>query len=104
MRSVVGRFLEHPRVYYFENGGTPEVYLGSADMMQRNMFNRVEVCFPIENKKLRSRIVQDLEWYLRDNSQAWLLMPDGIYVRAESGGEEPFSAQQALLESLAETT
>jgi len=103
VRSVVGRFLEHPRVYYFENGGTPEVYLGSADMMQRNMFNRVEVCFPIENKKLRSRIVKDLDWYLRDNTQAWLLTADGTYVRAEGGDAEPFSAQEALLDSLAET-
>ena len=102
VRSVIGRFLEHPRVYYFANDGNPEVYGASADWMERNLFHRVETCFPIEAKKLRERVVDDLELYLRDNTQAWLLQPDGSYVLATPGKEEPVSAQQALLESLAE--
>jgi polyphosphate kinase len=102
VRSIIGRFLEHPRVYYFENGGEPEVYGSSADLMDRNLLHRVETCFPIENKRLRERVIHDLELYLRDNTQAWLLQSDGRYLRAEPGDEEPCSAQQALLEELAE--
>ncbi len=100
--SIIGRFLEHPRVYYFGNDGNPEVYGASADWMERNLFHRVETCFPIEAKKLRDRVIGDLELYLRDNTQAWLLQPDGSYVLAQPGEEEPVSAQQTLLENLAE--
>jgi len=102
VRSIIGRFLEHPRVYYFGNDGNPEVYGASADWMERNLFHRVETCFPIEAKKLRDRVIGDLELYLRDNTQAWLLQPDGSYVLAQPGEEEPVSAQQTLLENLAE--
>ncbi|KPV41170.1 polyphosphate kinase [Thiohalorhabdus denitrificans] len=103
VRSVVGRFLEHTRVYYFENGGSPELYGSSADWMERNFFRRVEVAFPIRDSRLRARLLRELDAYLRDNTQAWLLGSDGAYHRAEPGeGEAPFSAQQALLEDLAE--
>ncbi|MFP4561559.1 MAG: RNA degradosome polyphosphate kinase, partial [Thiohalorhabdus sp.] len=103
VRSVVGRFLEHTRVYYFENGGSPELYGSSADWMERNFFRRVEVAFPIRDPRLRARLLRELDAYLRDNTQAWLLHSDGAYRRAEPGeGEAPFSAQQALLEDLAE--
>ncbi len=103
VRSIVGRFLEHTRVYYFRNGGEEEVYCSSADWMERNMFRRVEVCFPIEAPKLRQRVIRELEYYLRDNTQAWRLDSEGRYHRLEPAeGEEPFSAQQALLEELAE--
>lgn len=81
VRSIVGRFLEHSRVFSFENGGEPEVYLASADLMDRNMFRRVEVCFPVQSKKLQTRIRGDLEFYLKDDSQAWLLQADGSYRR-----------------------
>ncbi len=103
VRSIIGRFLEHTRVFYFANGGEEEVYASSADWMERNMFSRVEVCFPLETKSIRDRVIQDLQWYLKDNSQAWLLAADGCYSLAPlQEGEEPFSAQLALLESLAE--
>jgi len=102
VRSIIGRFLEHPRVYYFDNDGNPEVFGASADWMERNLFHRVETCFPVEAKKLRDRVIGDLELYLRDNTQAWLLQPDGTYVLAKPGKDEPVSAQQVLLENLAE--
>jgi polyphosphate kinase len=103
VRSIIGRFLEHTRVFYFENAGEPEVFASSADWMGRNLFKRVETCFPIESKKLKERVIRNLEMYLKDNTQAWLLQQDGRYVRAERGEEEPFSAQQALLEEYAES-
>ncbi len=103
VRSIIGRFLEHPRVYYFGNDGNPEVFGASADWMERNLFHRVETCFPIEAKKLRDRVIGDLELYLRDNTQAWLLQPDGTYVLTRPGNDEPVSAQQTLLEALAES-
>ncbi len=80
--SIVGRFLEHARVYYFQNDGAPEVYLGSADLMERNLDRRVEVLFPIENPGLRDHIVRDiLSVLLADNVQARCLRPDGTYER-----------------------
>ncbi|MDZ7788781.1 MAG: polyphosphate kinase 1 [Halofilum sp. (in: g-proteobacteria)] len=104
VRSIVGRFLEHTRVYYFENGGQPQVWLASADWMERNFFRRVETCFPIENRRIRERLVRELESYLADNTQAWLLGPDGRYERAvPSDNEEPYSVQQALLAEAAES-
>ncbi|MDD5229111.1 MAG: polyphosphate kinase 1 [Methylococcales bacterium] len=98
VRSIVGRFLEHSRIYAFENDGSQEVYASSADLMNRNMFKRVEICFPIENKKLSQRIWRNLELYLSDNSQAWLLQADGSYIRtARSEGEPMIQAQTMLL-------
>jgi len=104
VRSIIGRFLEHSRVYWFENNGEPEVFCASADFMKRNMFRRVETCFPIEGKKLIERIRADLQLYLNDNTQAWLLQADGIYVRAGAKPEEtPVRAQAELLGQLAES-
>jgi polyphosphate kinase len=101
VRSIIGRFLEHARVYAFENGGNSEVYAASADLMNRNMFRRVEVCFPIEYKKLHIRIMHDLEVYLKDNAQAWLLLSDGSYQRIRpEEGEEVIQAQSVLLNEL----
>ncbi|MFX5453255.1 RNA degradosome polyphosphate kinase, partial [Acinetobacter baumannii] len=86
VRSIVGRFLEHTRVFYFENGGDPKVFCSSADWMDRNLFQRVETCFPINDPALRRRIIDDgLKVYLADNSQAWLLQSDGAWQRAEPG-------------------
>jgi len=80
--SIVGRFLEHARAYYFENGGDPQLYLGSADLMPRNLDRRVEVVFPVENPEIRNHIVNDiLEVQLADNVQARRLLPDGSYER-----------------------
>ncbi len=100
VRSIVGRFLEHTRVYYFSNNGDARIYCSSADWMDRNLFNRVEACFPIEDPVLKKRIYQQgLVNYLKDNQQAWLLQGDGTWVRAQlAEGEEPHNAQQTLLE------
>jgi polyphosphate kinase len=101
VRSIIGRFLEHARVYAFENDGNQEVFVSSADIMNRNMFRRVEACFPIENKKLHQRIRNDLALYLSDNSQAWQLQSDGRYVQLAPGeGQEEVRAQSELLHSL----
>ncbi|MCL7420929.1 MAG: polyphosphate kinase 1 [Methylobacter sp.] len=101
VRSIIGRFLEHGRVYAFENDGNWEVYASSADLMNRNMFRRVETCFPIENKRLHNRILHDLELYLRDNTQSWILQPDGSYQRyTKVENEEPVQAQAILLNEL----
>ena len=82
VRSIVGRFLEHSRIFYFENGGAPKVFLGSADWMPRNFFRRIEVVFPVEDPALRERIVtQILALQLADNTKASLLAPDGTYAR-----------------------
>ena len=104
VRSIIGRFLEHTRVFYFENQGSPEIWAGSADLMKRNLLRRVETCFPIESKKLRNRILDDLEIYLSDNSQAWILNADGRYHRVEKEDDAPsISAQTTLLEQMAKS-
>src|ERR1700677_1148978 len=83
VRSIVGRFLEHSRVYAFENGGEHEVYCASAAWRDRNMFRRLEVAFPVEAPELQARIAEDLKLYLADDTQAWILNSTGQYVRAE---------------------
>lgn len=98
VRSIIGRFLEHSRVYFFENGGHPEVYAASADFLPRNMFRRVEACFPIESKKLADRVRDDLEWCLKDDTQAWLLRADGTYTRPAPSHSAGIQAQKVLLE------
>ncbi|MCD0187453.1 polyphosphate kinase 1 [Acinetobacter sp. PW68] len=102
VRSIVGRFLEHTRVYYFSNNGNPRIYCSSADWMDRNLFNRVEACFPIEDPALKKRIYeQGLLTYMQDNQQAWLLQGDGSWVRVKAAdGEEPHNAQRILTESI----
>jgi polyphosphate kinase len=102
VRSIVGRFLEHSRVYYFHNAGDPEVFCASADWMERNFFRRIEVCFPIENKQHRERIVADLELYLADNVNAWHLRTEGSYVRVSADGTPLISAQAQLTQRMQE--
>jgi polyphosphate kinase len=102
VRSIVGRFLEHSRVYYFHNDGAPELYCASADWMERNFFRRIEVCFPIEENSLRERILEDLEVYLADNTQAWELQRDGSYRRATPNTQPAINAQATLLRKYAE--
>lgn len=100
VRSVVGRFLEHTRVFYFENGGSRDVYLASADWMDRNFFRRVEVCFPVLDPQLKQRVIDEgLVTYLHDNSSAWEMDPHGVYHRVPSG-ESAINAQDALLAKL----
>jgi polyphosphate kinase len=93
--SVVGRFLEHTRIYYFHNGGTEEILLGSADLMPRNLKGRVETLFPVEDERLKGDLRSDiLEHHLRDTAKCWELQPDGEYERIRPGEkEEPFDSQ-----------
>ncbi len=99
VRSIIGRFLEHTRIYYFHNDGKPRLYCASADWMQRNLFYRIETCFPIEEKRPRAKIIRfGLLNYLSDNTQAWLLQSDGSYRKAKPGNAKPKSAQQTLLD------
>jgi polyphosphate kinase len=101
VRSVVGRFLEHSRVFYFEAGGKKEVYLSSADWMDRNFFRRVETCFPILDKKLKTRVIDEgLKIYLQDNELAWLMDAEGRYAKHRAKGSARVSAQRELLERL----
>nr|WP_274520674.1 polyphosphate kinase 1 [Ectothiorhodospira variabilis] len=102
VRSVMGRFLEHSRVFYFKNGDTPEVFLSSADWMQRNFFRRVETAFPVDHPDLRERVLNEsLLAYVADNTQTWVLQSDGTYQRLKpTGNQKPRSAQQELLELL----
>jgi polyphosphate kinase len=105
VRSIIGRFLEHIRTFYFLNGGKPEVFCGSADWMDRNLLKRVEACFPIENPKLKERVIeQGLKLYLEDNAQAWLLDSEGNYTRVPppEDGSRLISAQQTLLKAWAD--
>ncbi|WP_082190301.1 polyphosphate kinase 1 [Frateuria defendens] len=99
VRSIVGRFLEHSRVYWFANDGQSDLYCASADWMERNLRRRIEVAFPILDPALAARVYEEtLANGLADNTQAWLLGADGRYTRARPGGASPHSAQQTLLE------
>ena len=97
--SVIGRFLEHSRIYYFHNGGRFQVYCGSADLMRRNLDRRVEVLFPVEDRVLKKHMRDEmLEIYLRDTVNAHELQPDGSYLRLRPAkGQAPFSAQDWFL-------
>lgn len=99
VRSIVGRYLEHTRVYYFYNNGESKLYCASADWMGRNLFSRIETCFPIEDKKLRKQILEDgLNNYLKDNRRAWELRADGSWIQCQpSHGKAVYIAQQQLL-------
>jgi polyphosphate kinase len=97
VRSIVGRFLEHSRIFSFANGGRPEVFCGSADWMQRNLVERCEVVFPVDDPALAARLREEiLGAYLKDNVKARLLQPDGVYVRAPKDGPA-FSSQDHLM-------
>jgi polyphosphate kinase len=101
VRSVIGRFLEHTRVFYFHNEGAEKVYLSSADWMGRNFFGRVEVCFPVLDAILRQRVIDEgLRPYLDDNTRAWVMGEDGQYSCQMPARSKPFGAQDLLLESL----
>ena len=102
VRSVVGRFLEHSRIYYFQNDDDPKVYCSSADWMDRNLFRRVEACFPILDEALKKQIISDgLLSYLTDNTDSWLLQSDGCYKKvSRTGRQKVRSVQAELLEKL----
>lgn len=103
VRSIVGRFLEHTRIFCFHNNGDPQLFCSSADWMERNFFRRVETCFPIDDKRLKQRILKEgLMTYLADNTQAWILQPDGSYKRCVPGNAKPRAAQDEILAELAD--
>ena len=96
--SIVGRFLEHSRIYYFRNGGQEEILLGSADLMPRNLGGRVETLFPVEDERLKRALRDEmLDLHLHDNVQSRRLMSDGGYVRLSPGEGEPVIDSQSLL-------
>ena len=100
VRSIVGRFLEHTRIFYFLNGGELLVLCSSADWMPRNLHHRVEACFPIEEKRPKDQVIKfGLSNYLSDNTQAWILQSDGSYKKARPGNQKPRNTQQQLLEN-----
>jgi polyphosphate kinase len=103
VRSIVGRFLEHSRVFFFLNGGKKDVWLSSADWMGRNLFRRVEVAFPVRERKLKERVIAEaIEVHLRDNVDAWIMDSDGRYTRRKprKGGKR-FQSQRVLMTGLA---
>jgi polyphosphate kinase len=98
IRSVIGRFLEHSRIFYFKNGGDEEFYISSADWMSRNLNRRVESMIPIYDPSLKSQLWQILNIYWKDNCKSWVLNTNGTYTkRAPQEGEKPFSAQEYFL-------
>jgi len=100
--STVGRFLEHTRVYRFHAGGQDHIYLASADWMERNLYRRVETAFPIEEPALKARVVREIfDTYARDDQQTWQMTAEGTYAPRAPLGDEPFSAQSALMQVLA---
>ena len=99
VRSIIGRFLEHSRIFHFRIDGEETTWCSSADWMPRNFFGRVEICFPIENPELRQRVLAEgIECYLEDNVQAWELRADGTYVRCQPGDAPRRGAQETLME------
>lgn len=96
VRSIVGTFLEHSRIFYFENAGKSEVYCGSADWMPRNLERRVEILFPVEDPKLKEKVLHILDVQLRDTVKAHLLQPDGSYEKVDRRGKETFNSQVAF--------
>jgi len=103
VRSIVGRFLEHSRVFYFHNDGAEDVYLSSADWMERNFFRRVEICFPVLDPQLKKRVINEgLKPYLEDSGQAWMMSQDGEYHIESPRQGERVAAQESLLKLLAQ--
>jgi len=101
VRSVIGRFLEHHRIFYFYNGGREDIYLASADWMDRNFFRRIETCFPLLDPKIKKRVLNEgIKPYLKDNSRSWDMHPDGSYRKRARRGRV-FEAHTFLLNLLA---
>jgi polyphosphate kinase len=97
--SIVGRYLEHSRIFYFHNNGREEVFIGSADWMERNLNRRVEAVTPVEDPACTKELKEVLDIFLRDNRQAWDLQSDGSYIKRRSGQDEPeYSSQNNLME------
>jgi polyphosphate kinase len=96
--GIIDRYLEHSRIYYFSNGGAEDLYIASADWMPRNLERRVELMYPVEDEKIRARLLETLNGYFRDNCQSFRLDSSGLWTRfAPAGGEKPFRIQEELL-------
>jgi polyphosphate kinase len=101
VRSILGRFLEHSRVFYFWNGGAEDVYLASADWMDRNFFRRIEVCFPVLDPDIRKRVVHEgLKVHLAAADNAWEMQSDGTYQRKRGARGKSHQSQSQLLAEL----
>jgi polyphosphate kinase len=99
VRSIIGRFLEHHRVFYFYNGGAEDVYLASADWMDRNVFRRIETCFPVLDDRLKRRVMKEgLRPYLHDNAQAWTMDANGNYGKPPSRRARSVAQESLLLD------
>jgi polyphosphate kinase len=103
VRSIIGRFLEHHRIYYFYANGKESVYLSSADWMDRNLLRSVEVAFPVKDHKLKKRVITEgLKLLLKDNATAWKMNPDGSYVQVKPRANQiPIIAQLELIKQFA---
>ena len=101
VRSIIGRFLEHHRIFYFLAGGEERIYLSSADWMERNFFRRIELAFPVLDPKLKKRVITEgLKFYLADNQQGWDMNSEGVYQRRRSSRANPHNAQGELMLTL----
>ena len=98
VRSIVGNYLEHARIFYFENDGRPEYYCASADWMPRNLDRRVEIMFPIEKPELQEKVMRILEYQLQDTVKAHILLPDDTYAKVDRRGKEKFNSQLVFCE------
>ena len=94
----MGNFLEHSRIFYFENDGAPEIYMGSADWMPRNLDRRVEITFPVLDEELKQKVLHILQVQLDDNVKAHILMPDGTYEKIDKRGKALVNAQDTFCE------
>ncbi len=102
VRSIVGDFLEHSRIFYFSNGGKPEVYMGSADWMPRNLDRRVEIVFPVEDEQIQEEVIHILDLEFQDNVKAHVLQPDGTYVKPDKRGKTLINSQMEFCREAAE--
>ena len=102
VRSIVGEFLEHSRIFYFENGGNPEIYMGSADWMPRNLDRRVEIVFPVEDEEIKKEIIHILDLEFKDNVKAHILHPDGTYIKTDKRGKALINSQMEFCKEATE--
>ena len=102
VRSIVGNFLEHSRIFYFENGGRPQLFMASADWMPRNLDKRVEIMFPVEDPEIKKQVMHILEVQLADNVKAHVLQPDGSYEKMDLRGKQKICSQDQFCEEAAE--
>jgi polyphosphate kinase len=101
VRSIIGRFLEHHRICYFYANGLEKVYLSSADWMDRNLYRRVEIAFPILNQVIKQRVIQEgLQVLLQDNQSAWMMQSNGQYLKVKTKSKTLITAQLSLLERI----